>query len=208
MANSPGRAPTLLSRLVKRVLLALYRWKGWALTVEAPVPPRCVILGVPHTSNWDFVFFLGATHEAGIAPNYMGKHSLFKWPMTRFMYDMGGISVDRSAKGKNYVDQIVAEFGRRDDLPLVIAPEGTRGAIKGWRSGFYHIALKAGVPIVPAWVDNKTMRGGIGAGIMPTGDYAADLGKLLAYYRSVIPDHPRWAALEGTVVSAQEKTDA
>jgi 1-acyl-sn-glycerol-3-phosphate acyltransferase len=202
------RKPTLLSRLVKWVLLALYRWKGWTLVSVAPVPRRCVILGVPHTSNWDFVFFLGATHEVGIAPNFMGKHSLFKWPMTRFMYDMGGISVDRSAKGKNYVDQVVAEFERREDLPLVIAPEGTRGAIKGWRSGFYHIALKAGVPIVPAWVDNKTMLGGIGEGIMPTGDYAADLGKLLEFYRSKMPGHPRWDALEATVTAAKEEADA
>jgi 1-acyl-sn-glycerol-3-phosphate acyltransferase len=202
------RKPSISSRLVKWVLLALYRWKGWKLVSVAPVPRRCVLLGVPHTSNWDFVFFLGATHQVGIAPNFMGKHSLFKWPMTRFMYDMGGISVDRTAKGKNYVDQVVAEFERREDLPLVIAPEGTRGAIKGWRSGFYHIALKAGVPIVPAWVDNTTMLGGIGEGIMPTGDYAADLAKLLDYYRSVIPGHPRWDALEATVKAAKEEADA
>jgi len=202
------RKPSISSRLVKWVLLALYRWKGWTLVSVAPVPRRCVILGVPHTSNWDFVFFLGATHEVGIAPNFMGKHSLFKWPMTRFMYDMGGISVDRTAKGKNYVDQVVAEFERREDLPLVIAPEGTRGAIKGWRSGFYHIALKAGVPIVPAWVDNATMLGGIGEGIMPTGDYAADLGKLLEFYRSKMPGHPRWDALEATANAAKEEADA
>ncbi|MBA4162424.1 MAG: acyltransferase [Novosphingobium sp.] len=201
------RKPTLLSRLVKWVLLALYRWKGWTLVSVAPVPRRCVILGVPHTSNWDFVFFLGATHEVGIAPNYMGKLSLFKWPMTRFMFDMGGISVDRSAKGMNYVDQIAAEFERREDLPLVIAPEGTRGAILGWRSGFYNIALKAGVPIVPAWVDNAKMIGGIGEAIMPSGDYAADLAKLLAYYRSAIPGHPRWDALEATITGALEKND-
>lgn len=199
---------SLSSRLVKRVLLALYRWKGWTLVSVAPVPRRCVLLGAPHTSNWDFVFFLGATHQVGIAPNFMGKHSLFKWPMTRFMYDMGGIEVDRRAKGRNYVDQVVAEFGRRDDLPLVIAPEGTRGAILGWRSGFYHIALKAGVPIVPAWVDNKTMLGGIGEGIMPTGDYAADLARLLEFYRSMMPGHPRWAALEATVNAAKETPDA
>ncbi len=199
---------SLSSRLVKRVLLALYRWKGWTLVSVAPVPRRCVLLGAPHTSNWDFVFFLGVTHQVGIAPNFMGKHSLFKWPMTRFMHDMGGIEVDRRAKGRNYVDQVVAEFGRRDDLPLVIAPEGTRGAILGWRSGFYHIALKAGVPIVPAWVDNKNMLGGIGEGIMPTGDYAADLARLLEFYRSMMPGHPRWAALEATVNAAKETPDA
>lgn len=198
---------SLSSRLVKRVLLALYRWKGWTIVSAAPVPRRCVILGAPHTSNWDFVFFLGAVTQLGIRPNFMGKHSLFKWPMTRFMFDMGGIAVDRSAKDRNYVDQVVSEYGRRDELALVIAPEGTRGKISGWRSGFYHIALGAGVPIVPAWVNNRTMKGGIGAAIMPSGDYAADLARLLEFYRSVVPDHPRWAALEASLTKARGKSD-
>ncbi|PKB19223.1 1-acyl-sn-glycerol-3-phosphate acyltransferase [Novosphingobium kunmingense] len=183
-----------LSRLVKALLLALYRWKGWTLVETAPVPRRCVILGAPHTSNWDFVFFLGATNQLGIRPNFMGKLSLFAWPMTRFMHDMGGVPVDRS-KRANYVDQVVAEFARRDHLALVIAPEGTRGAVNAWRSGFYHIAHGAGVPIVPAWVDNAAMTGGVGPAIATTGDFDADLGRIAAYYRSVMPDHPKLAAL-------------
>ncbi|MFM5953239.1 MAG: 1-acyl-sn-glycerol-3-phosphate acyltransferase [Novosphingobium sp.] len=187
--------PTLLSRLVKALLLALYRWKGWTLTGETDVPKRSVILGAPHTSNWDFVFFLGAVTQLGIAPSFMGKHSLFKWPMRRFMFDMGGISVNRSDKTANYVDQVVAEYARRDELALVIAPEGTRKAITAWRSGFYHIALGAGVPIVPAWVDNAAMRGGVGPAIMPSGDYAADLKAIARFYHSVLPDHPKLAVL-------------
>ena len=197
--------PSLSSRLVKAVVLALYRWKGWRIEGRAPEAKRCVILGAPHTSNWDFVFFLGATHELGIAPSFMGKHTLFRGLLRRFMYDMGGISVDRSAKDRNYVDQVVAEFARREELALVIAPEGTRSAVKGWRSGFYHIALGAGVPIVPAWVDNATMRGGLGEPIMPSGDYAADLARIAAFYRSKMPDHQRIAALEASVATAREK---
>ncbi|MBS3928783.1 MAG: 1-acyl-sn-glycerol-3-phosphate acyltransferase [Sphingomonadales bacterium] len=189
------RAPTLLSRLVKWALLALYRWKGWTLVSVAPVPRRCVILGAPHTSNWDFVFFLGAVTEMGLSPSFMGKDSLFKWPMTRFMHDMGGIPVDRKAKDKNYVDQVVAEFAKGDELSLVIAPEGTRGDIKGWRSGFYHIAHGAGVPIFPAWFDKATGQGGIGKGVMPTGDFAADLRKIAEFYYSAMPGHPKLAVL-------------
>lgn len=190
-----GQAPSLLSRAVRRVLLALYRWKGWTLVQAAPIPPRCVILGAPHTSNWDFVFFLGATARLGIKPSFMGKHSLFKWPLTRFMRDMGGIPVDRRAKNRNHVDQVVGAFARATELALVIAPEGTRGAITGWRSGFYHIAHGAGVPIVPAWVDNATMRGGIGPAILPSGDYAADLRKIAEFYHAVLPHHPKLAVL-------------
>ena len=197
--------PSLLSRLVRRLILALYRRRGYWLEDYHPVPERCVIIGVPHTTNWDFVFFLGATAQAGLKPSFMGKHTLFKWPMTRFMYDMGGVSVDRSAKGRNYVDQLVDAFARADELALVVAPEGTRGATRPWRSGFYHIAHKAGVALVPAWVEDKTRRGGIGPAIMPSGDYAADLEKLLAYYRAVMPGHPRWALLEAAIAEERSK---
>ena len=187
--------PSLSSQLVKAVLLWLYRWKGWALEGAAPTSPKALILGAPHTSNWDFVFFLGATHQLGIRQRFMGKTSLFKWPLTRFMHDMGGVPIDRSQRN-NYVDQVVAAIRSAPrDFHLVIAPEGTRGAIEKWRSGFYHIAHGAGVPIVPAWVDNAAMRGGLGPEIATTGDFMADLAKIAAFYRSKMPDHPKLAKL-------------
>ncbi len=189
------RSPTLLSRLVKGFLLALYRWKGWTITGEAPAAKRCVILGAPHTSNWDFVFFLGTVTKLGLKPSFMGKLSLFRRPLTRFMYDMGGIPIDRRAKDQNYVEQVVAAFAATDKLALVIAPEGTRGPITAWRSGFYHIALGAGAPIVPAWVDHATMQGGLGPAIMPSGDYEADLHRIAEFYYSVMPLHPKLAVL-------------
>ena len=194
MAEHSRRKPTLASRLARRALLALYRWKAWKLVETSAVPRKCVILGAPHTTNWDFVFFLGATHQLGIKPAYMGKLSLFKWPMRRFMLDMGGLPVDRSGKTQ-VVDQVAREFRNRDDLALVIAPEGTRSSGGQWRSGFYHIAVAAGVPIVPAWVDNGTMLGGVGPALTPTGNYAADLARLAAFYLERLPGHPRVLAL-------------
>ncbi|MFC0588746.1 1-acyl-sn-glycerol-3-phosphate acyltransferase [Novosphingobium aquiterrae] len=207
MPGQPTPAPSLLSRLFKALLLGLYRWKGWTLVDVHPVPKKCVILGAPHTTNWDFVFFLGATNECGIKPSFMGKLSLFKWPMTRFMLDMGGVPVDRSRRA-NYVEQVVAEFTRRDELALVIAPEGTRGTITAWRSGFYHIAHGAGVAIVPAWVDNAAMTGGIGPAIFPSGDFAADLRRIADFYRSVMPDHPKLAVLYAQAAIEGEKAAA
>ncbi len=189
------QTPTFLSRVVKRFLLALFDGRGWSFAGQAPQSCKCIILGAPHTSNWDFVFFLGAVTKLGLRPSFVGKVSLFRWPLTRFMHDMGGIPVDRRAKNQNYVEQVVAAFTKADQLALVIAPEGTRGAIKGWRSGFYHIALGAGVPIFPAWVDHATMKGGIGPEIMPTGDYAADLKKIAEFYYAFMPDHPKLAVL-------------
>ena len=184
-----------MSRIVRRLLIALYRHKGWQLEGAHPGVPKCVITGAPHTSNWDFVFFIGAVDHFGMAPSFMGKHTLFRWPMTRFMRDMGGLSVDRGRPGSNYVEQIAAEFHGREEMALVMAPEGSRKSDGHWRSGFWHIARAAGVPIVPGWVDHRNRRGGLGPPIWPTDDLAADLKRLAAFYRSKRPDCDRFVRL-------------
>lgn len=196
-----GQKPTLLSRIVRWLLLRLYRWKGWTFEGTAPAASKYVITGAPHTSNWDFVFFLGAITQLGINPRFMGKLSLFRWPMTRFMHDMGGVPIDRSTSN-NYVDQVVEQFAAHDDFILVVAPEGSRGGPGKWRSGFYHIALGAGVPVVPAWVDQANLRGGIGPAIELTGDFSADMAKIAEFYRSKMPDHPKLAGLYRMVEEA------
>ena len=188
--------PSLLSSIVFRLIFWVYRWRGW--TVEGRLPAglkKLVLVGAPHTSNWDFPVFLGATRDIGIRPSYLGKHSLFRWPLKRFMVDMGGIAIDRT-KRANYVDQVAAAFDRRDELALVIAPEGTRHSDGKWKSGFYHIATAAGVPIVPAWIDRSRRRIGIGQAIVPTGDYRADLARLAAFYREQWPDQPRFREID------------
>jgi 1-acyl-sn-glycerol-3-phosphate acyltransferase len=195
IAPSPG-SPSWLSRIVRRIIIWVYRAKGWQLDGHLPRDiDKYVIAGAPHTSNWDFVFFTGATAEEGVAPNFMGKHTLFKWPMTRFMYDMGGIPVDRT-KRANVTQQVADEFARRDKLALVMAVEGTRSSKGEWKSGFYHIAMAAGVPIVPAWVCNKRNILGFGQPLWPTGNYAEDLARLAAFMRSKLPDFDRYKVLE------------
>jgi 1-acyl-sn-glycerol-3-phosphate acyltransferase len=186
---------SLSSRLVRGLLVALYRLRGWHIDGRPPAAKKFVLVGAPHTSNWDFAVFLGATDELGIRASYLGKHSLFRWPLRRFMLDMGGIPVDRS-KRSNYVEQVIAEFARRDELALVIAPEGTRHSDGRWRSGFYHIAIGAGVPIVPAWLDRRTRRAAIGEAMLPTGDYAADLRRIAQFYCAAWPDNPRFREID------------
>ncbi len=188
-------APSLASRVVRSFILWLFRLRGWRLEGGKPDAKRYVIIGAPHTSNWDFVFFLGTTHHFGISPRFMGKASLFRWPLRRFMFDMGGVPVDRSKRG-NYADAMVAEFASHDEFALVIAPEGTRSHVGKWRSGFWHIANEAQVPLVLAWVDNKNMSGGLGPAIMPSGDFAADMERIAEFYRAVMPGHPKWAAFD------------
>lgn len=189
------QAPSLPSRLVRGLFIALYKMQGWRIDGQPPAAKKFILVGAPHTSNWGFAVFLGATDELGIRPSFMGKHSLFRWPMRRFMLDMGGIPVDRS-KRANYVEQVVDEFARRDELALVIAPEGSRHTDGSWRSGFYHIAIGASVPIVPAWLDHRQRQAAIGAAIQPTGDYRADVQRLAEFYRVRDPGNPRFAAID------------
>ncbi len=184
-----GRKLSLPSRLTKRAILGFYRMRGWKAQGTPPPGGRYVLIAAPHTSNWDFVYFLGLINELGIDAHFMAKDSLFRWPMGGFMRDMGGISVDRSAR-RNVVEAMIAEFARRDRFALTIAPEGTRSAVQQWRTGFYHIALGAGVPLVIGMMDYAKRTGGLGPSIMPTGNYKADMQQVAEIYRSVTPKHP------------------
>lgn len=181
--------PTLLSRLVRWVLLWFYKARGWKAAGTPPADRRCVIIAAPHTSNWDFVNLLGLAGDLGIKVHFMGKRSLWRWPLKRFMTDMGGLPVDRSTSS-NAVAAMIEEFRRRKQFMLVIAPEGTRGKVGKWRTGFYHIARGAGVPLVVGMMDYGRRTGGLGETIWPSGDYKADMRLVAEAYRSVTARHP------------------
>ena len=196
MRHNETRNVTLLSRIVNRIILFFYWLKGWKIEERFPEGiKKCVIAGAPHTSNWDFVFFAGATKAEKVQPNFMGKHTLFEGMMTNFMLDMGGIPIDRS-KRTNTVEQMKAEFKRRTELALVIAAEGTRKTDGKWKSGFYNIAKAAGVPIVLAYADNDKRTIGFSPPMMPSGNYGEDLLKIAEWFRSKIPDYERYKVLE------------
>jgi 1-acyl-sn-glycerol-3-phosphate acyltransferase len=194
-AAAPSELPRLnfLERLIRRLLLAWFRRSGWTIAGSLPPDRKFVIMGASHTSNWDFLVFMGAVHAVGRQIHFIGKHSLFKWPLGGFMRALGGVPVDRSAR-QDLVSQIVAEFERRDDFILVIAPEGTRSRTTNWKTGFYQIALRAGVPIVCAGPDFPTRRGVFGPVIRPTGNYAEDVKPAFAFFRTITPRHPERAA--------------
>ncbi|MXO96684.1 acyltransferase [Erythrobacter aquimaris] len=209
MSERTSRKRSILSRIVRRIIMALYRFKGWELDGHLPNIEKFVIAGAPHTSNWDFVFFVGATAEEGVEPNFMGKHTLFQGIMRNFMFDMGGIPIDRT-KRSNVVEQVAAEFEQRDHLALVIAAEGTRSSNGEWKSGFYNIARAANVPIVPAWVCNEDMVLGFGPAIVPTDSYGETLLEIARFMRSKRPDYERYKVLEAQALRLieEEKTNA
>lgn len=192
------RRPSLLSRLFRRALVRIYRHNGWTAYGEVPEPRKFVLIAAPHTSNWDFLNFIGLTEDLGISPHFMGKKSLFRWPWKNFMLDMGGVPVDRSAN-QNYVQAMIDEFAKRKEFMLTIAPEGTRGAVRKWKTGFYHIAMGANVPLVIGMMDYAKKTGGLGPAIWPTGDFKADMARIAELYTSVTPRHPgkKMASLSG-----------
>lgn len=196
MRHNETRNVTLLSRVVNRIILFFYWLKGWQIVERFPKDvKKCVIAGAPHTSNWDFVFFAGATKQEKVQPNFMGKHTLFEGVMKNFMLDMGGIPVDRRKAGGT-IEQMKEEFAKRVELALVIAAEGTRTSDGKWKSGFYNIAKAAGVPIVLAYADNDKRTIGFSPPMMPSGNYGEDLLKIAEWFRSKIPDLDRYKVLE------------
>lgn len=184
--------PGLPGRLIRRLMLAWYERAGWSPEGRLPGARKFVLMGAPHTSNWDFLVFLGTVEALGLTPRFIGKDSLFRGPMGDFMRGLGGVPVDRNAN-QDMVAQMAARIRAADDFALVIAPEGTRSPTRHWRSGFYRIALAAGVPILCVGPDYERRRGVLGPLIEPTGDFEADMKPAWAFFRTLAPKHPERA---------------
>lgn len=162
--------------------LFLKLW-GWKVVGEVPQTKKLVIIGAPHTSNWDFPIFLSMVGYLGLRVNYLGKHTLFKGPFAWFFYYLGGIPVDRSsAEARDIVSQVVEEFSKREQIWLGISPEGTRKKVEKWKTGFYRIAQDAGMPIATAFLDKKTKQVGFGPIFQVSGDMEADLKAMRAFF--------------------------
>ena len=208
MARVDDDPPGPVARAVRWLLLLMYRMRGWKAVGVVPERRRFLIIAAPHTSNWDFVNFLGLTADLGIRAHFMGKLSLFKWPLARFMKQMGGVPVDQRGGG-NMVQQMVDEFARRSEFMLTVAPEGTRGKAQKWRTGFYQIAMAAKVPIVVGFMDYGKKTGGLGHMIWPTGDFRADMMKVFDVYKNCTAKYPeRTARSIDDIVGSDEGREA
>ena len=158
---------------------------GWKIIGPEPACPKYVALAGPHTSNWDFPVFMSVVGVYKMRVSFLGKSSLFKGPMGRVFYYLGGIPVERkSAARGDVVQQVVKIFDEKEQLILGIAPEGTRSKVDGWKTGFYRIALDAGVPVALAFIDARKKEVGFGPLFYPTGDMEADVKAMQAFYNS------------------------
>ena len=163
----------------------LFRMTGWRPEGNLPDQARLVIIAAPHSSNWDFIHGIALVFAMRLDARFIGKASLFRGPLGPLMKWLGGIPVDRT-RPEGVVEDAVASFRERSGLLLALAPEGTRKPVDKWKSGFYRIALRAGVPIVPGFFDNARRRVGFGAPLIPTGDAEADIARLRAFYAPIL----------------------
>jgi 1-acyl-sn-glycerol-3-phosphate acyltransferase len=180
MRSTLFRVP-VLSTLLSYVAAVVLRGLGWRVVGLLPDQPKYVLIGAPHTSNWDFSLMLLAVLKIGMDVHWLGKNSLFSGPFSGFMQWLGGIPVDRS-KSNNLVAQLVETFNACDELVVLIPPEGTRAKVEKWKSGFYYVAAGAGVPILLGFLDGSRKQLGFGPLFYPTGDYAADLLDIQKFY--------------------------
>lgn len=176
----------VINRLLKGFSIAFLRWKGW--TVEGALPAdasKSVLIAAPHTSNWDLPYTLMVAFALNLHVRWMGKHTLFRWPFGAVMGWLGGIPVNRAQAGNLVQSSIDSIRSASGPLQLIVPPEGTRSKTRYWKTGFYHIAVGAGVPIVMAFMDYERKVSGLGPLFVPTGDVEADMLRIKAFYAPI-----------------------
>jgi 1-acyl-sn-glycerol-3-phosphate acyltransferase len=176
-----------MMQAISRFILGIF---GWQAHLAVQMADKCVLVGAPHTSNWDFPLALLGMAAMGIKFNWVAKHTLFRWPMGYFMRFLGGIPLDRRTGGTGFAIKAVESFQELDRFVLAIAPEGTRHRAAYWKGGFYKIALKVSVPIALGYVDFKNKKVGIGKVFMPGGDEEKDFALITDFYSDKTGKYP------------------
>ena len=185
----PPNVPRRNRRVLQRIALAGLRLTRWRVMGEFPDLRKFVIIVAPHTSNWDFVVGLMCDLALDLDAVWLAKHTIFVGPFGSWLKSLGGIPVVRSAS-HNVVSQVAAEFARRDKMVLAIAPEGTRSKVEAWKSGYWHIARAAGVPIVPVGLDFARRAAVIGPLRVTTGSLEEDEAVLKGFFADITPKNP------------------
>jgi 1-acyl-sn-glycerol-3-phosphate acyltransferase len=168
---------------------------GWKLQIVIPEAKKFVLIGAPHTSNWDFPLALLAFWTVDLKIYWVAKIQIFRGPLRYLFPLLGGIPVDRSSSN-GFIGQITERFSQAEEMALAIAPEGTRSRTDYWKSGFYHIAMSAHVPICFAYIDyqNKTL--GFEQVLYPGGNIDTDMVIIADYYKNIKGKRPQ---LQGPV---------
>lgn len=188
LAGVPDCAPRQGNALTRWLGRSVLRLGGWQMVGDFPAQKKLVIIAAPHSSGWDAIWGLAAKLAMGLQLVFMGKQELFRGPQGWILRRMGAVPVDR-ARAHGVVDQIVARFAQSDTMWFVLAPEGTRRRVEHWKSGFWHIARDAGVPVLCAYFDYPSRTIGIGDVFEMTADLKGDMARIRAYYRPFVGKH-------------------
>lgn len=178
------------------VLRILVRWAsifilkivGWQVQGRMPDTRRFVLIAAPHTSNWDLPLTLFTAFALRANIYWMGKDAIFRPPLRGFCKWLGGIPIDRS-RANSVVSQSIEQFKKNETLILTVPPAGTRQRVMYWKTGFYHIANGAQVPIVLGFLDYRRKVAGIGPMVLPTGDIEADMVVIRGFYKDITGKH-------------------
>jgi len=189
-----------MKRAIARVVLRL---GGWRTAGARPEPRSYVVIAAPHTTNWDFLWVLAFAWALEIDMKWLGKHTLFRWPFGLVLRWLGGIPVRRHERA-NLVDQLVDRFEKQDAFVVVVPAEGTRGWVPRWRSGFYHVARRARVPVALGFLDYANKIGGFGPTLHLTGDVRLDMDRIRTFYD---PAWGKFPAQSGVIKLAEEDVE-
>jgi 1-acyl-sn-glycerol-3-phosphate acyltransferase len=168
----------------------ILRIAGWKVKGEKPKEKKYIIIAAPHTSNWDFPLARLTNSQLKIDLKLLMKESWFFFPLNYLLKYLGVVSIDRSKPG-GLIDHIANLFATNDEFIFAIAPEGTRSYTEYWKTGFYHIALKAQVPILLSYLDYGKKTAGVGPMIYPSGDALKDFEEIMSFYRSIQARFPK-----------------
>lgn len=160
-----------------------FRLMGWKSLITVDIPPKCVVCVAPHTSNWDLIVGKAFALSHGIKFQFLIKKFWMRFPMSLLIGPLGGIPVDRKVK-EGTVRAMAKRFEASSRLILAVTPEGTRRANRDWKSGFYHIAHGAGVPILLAGMDYRTKTVVMTQSVTPLGDYESDIAQIKSYFKT------------------------
>jgi len=191
--TKPIRETRTLMQNLGHGILGLF---GWRFEMIDPGTPKYVVIGAPHTSNWDFILMLFIKMCGQLDIRWIGKDSIFRGPMGPIMRALGGIPVNRRTRN-NFVEQIATKFAESEALVIGIAPEGTRSKSHYWKSGFYYMAHRSNVPIVMGYLDYGNKRCGLGPSFMPCGDIDADFEIIRGFYKDIKGKFPNEQGIIG-----------
>ena len=179
----------IITACLRLVALSCARLSGWQMPSSKPDVAKGILIGAPHTSNWDFPLMLMAALIMRLEINWIGKHTLFWGPLAPIMRYLGGTAINRKAS-QNFVDAVVEQFQLQSKLLIVISPEGTRAPVKNWKTGFYFMAHLAQVPIVMSYIDYQKKQLGIHQVLYTSGNAEQEIAEMQAFYQQIPGKHP------------------